>query len=74
VTGDTPPAHLVGGRAAPNVARVLVAAADGAIHEAVVTNGYWLAWWVGDPGSTSVAALDASNAILSQVPFTEPSR
>ena len=45
----------------------------GSVQNAVVSNGYWLAWWVGTQGSGRGIALDASGAKLSETPFTPES-
>jgi hypothetical protein len=48
-----------------------VTLSDGSVRDAVVSSGYWLAWWPGENGPASVTALDASGSILSDTPFTE---
>jgi hypothetical protein len=73
-TGMEPIEHVLGGRSAPVVAMVQVALSDGSVQNAVVSDGYWLAWWAGSKGSVSVIALDASGAKLSDSPFTAASR
>ena len=73
-TGMEPIEHVLGGRSAPAVAMVHVTLSDGSVQNAVVSNGYWLAWWAGSKGSASVIALDASGAKLSDTPFTAASR
>ena len=69
-TGMEPIEHVLGGRSAPAVATVQITLSDGSVQNAVVSNGYWLAWWAGTQGSASVIALDASGAKLSETPFT----
>ncbi len=56
------------------MAAVKVTLSDGSVRDAVVANGYWLAWWVGSQGSSSVAAFDTSGVRLSDTGFTEPYR
>ena len=72
-TGMEPIEHVLGGRSAPAVATVQITLSDGSVQNAVVSNGYWLAWWAGTQGSGSVIALDASGAKLSETPFTPES-
>ena len=72
-TGMEPIEHVLGGRSAPAVATVQITLSDGSVQNAVVSNGYWLAWWAGTQGSASVIALDASGAKLSETPFTPES-
>jgi hypothetical protein len=72
-TGIEPTEHVLGGRSVPAVATVRVTLSDGSVQNAVVSGGYWLAWW-GSQGSASVTALDASGASLADTPFTAESR
>jgi hypothetical protein len=59
-TGIEPTEHLLGGRSAPAVATVRVTLSDGSVQNAVVSGGYWLAWW-GSQGSASVTPFTAES-------------
>ena len=56
---------VVGGRAAPAVAAVRLGLRDGSVVDAVVSNGYWTAWWLGAPMALTIEALDATGAVMS---------
>lgn len=72
-TAIAPIEHALGGRVALQVAAVKVTLSDGSGQDAVISSGYWIAWWTGQ-GPAAVAALDASGTRLSETPFTAESR
>ncbi len=66
--------HLVAGRAARSVAAITVTLGDGSYEDAILSDGYWLAWWSGPQRPDRVAAFDRGGERLADTPFSSPSQ
>jgi hypothetical protein len=60
-------AALLGGRAGPQVQRVLLTMSDGRVVTASLGTGHWLAWWPSSLGATKLVALGADGGVLASI-------